>query len=286
MPFTLIEPIILKKGPSKSKTTLQLADLSGMHVLLVEDNKVNQFLALKLLERMGIKVDIASGGKEAIEFLLKNSYQLILMDVQMPEMNGYELTEYIRTRLPEAQRKIPVIALTAYASLQERAKALELGMSDYITKPYSPHELITAITKQVNLHQISLHGVSNLEHEVSQLQIRKTTDQLINLFNNNVDDVLSLIHMLIHQIPMLLVEIEKALESKNWPLAFQEIHKLRSSVNLLKLSGISNLASELEEYSRDQIHTDRIPMLYEQFKLLCNKSVTLLKEEVIRLKKT
>lgn len=289
LPFKLAVPFKNYAGPVKTGSNNVPKNLSEVVILLVEDNKVNQFLAQKLLSKMGFGVVIANNGNEAIHLLKTRKFNLILMDVQMPEMNGYELTEIIRNTLPDNVNKIPIIALTAYASTQEKEKAFDLGMSDYITKPYSPHELMTSIMKQVGVKTPdesilaeSVNAATSFDPET----IRDNTEKLLQLFNGSISDVLSLLHMLINQIPLLLDEAEVNIKNENWTALFQTMHKLKSSVNLLKVKTLVNYVDELEELSRDQMHTDRIPVIYSNLRTACEKAVTLLKEETIRLKKT
>ncbi|OQA08480.1 MAG: Autoinducer 2 sensor kinase/phosphatase LuxQ [Bacteroidetes bacterium ADurb.Bin397] len=286
LPFKLLKKLEKTTGGKKASNKIPLNDLSAVTILLVEDNKVNQFLAQKLLNKMGFQVEIANNGTEAVASLQEGKFDVILMDVQMPVMNGYELTQVIRTTLPHPVNQIPIIALTAYASNHEKEKALALGMSDYITKPYSPQELLTTILKQVNgKPKVAEAAPAPNESSITAEDIRNSSEKLIQLFSGSTEDVMSLLHMLIGQIPQLLCESEDHIRQQNWPATFQAVHKLKSSVNLLKINILRNLVAELEEFSRDQIHTERIPAVFEDFKKACEITVKLLKDEVIRLKK-
>lgn len=122
------------------------ADIRGSRILLVEDNEANQFVARQLLSRAGLEVTIARNGKEAVELAQKEIYDLILMDMQMPVMDGIQATLLIR-QLPEGE-KLPIIAMTAAASEADRESCLKAGMNDYISKPIIATELLT---KMVNL---------------------------------------------------------------------------------------------------------------------------------------
>lgn len=114
-----------------------------IRVLVVEDNLLNQKLASFMLAGWGFQYDICSDGKQAIEHLKLNTYDLILMDIQMPEMNGYEATKYIREEL---KLGMPIIATTSHSSPEEREKCLLSGMTDYLTKPIKEEELYNLVT--------------------------------------------------------------------------------------------------------------------------------------------
>ncbi len=115
-----------------------------MHILIAEDNLVNQKLAMKVLGKLGYSPDIAQDGKEVLEVVSSKKYDLILMDVQMPEMDGLEATRMIRLCL-DAQPVI--IAMTANSMLGDREECMQAGMDDYISKPVRLEELVTMLEK-------------------------------------------------------------------------------------------------------------------------------------------
>ncbi|KAF9169618.1 histidine kinase osmosensor [Mortierella sp. AD010] len=120
-----------------------------LHILLAEDNVVNQKLAVRILEKFGHKVTIVSNGKNAVEYFTKCHFDLILMDVQMPIMGGFEATQEIRKleMMKGGNEHLPIIALTAHAMIGDREKCLSAGMDEYITKPLRTSELISTINK-------------------------------------------------------------------------------------------------------------------------------------------
>ena len=115
-----------------------------LRILLAEDNVVNQRVALKILERLGYRAEVASNGFETLEALARQPFDLVLMDVQMPELDGLETTRRIRTRWPGAQGPI-IIAMTANAMRGDRERCLNAGMDGYIAKPIDREELRSAL---------------------------------------------------------------------------------------------------------------------------------------------
>lgn len=117
---------------------------------MAEDNLLNQKLGMRLLEKQGWKVTPANNGKEVLDLLEKNRFDFILMDVQMPEMDGIEATHEIRKREKETGSHIPIIALTANAFVEDRRRCLEAGMDEYTTKPIKIKELFSIIEEIYN----------------------------------------------------------------------------------------------------------------------------------------
>jgi PAS domain S-box-containing protein len=116
------------------------APLTRCRVLVVEDNPVNQRVAIRMLEKLGCRVDLAANGKEAVEMVQMLPYDLVFMDCEMPELDGYEATAEIRRREPP-ERRLPIVAMTAHAMKGDRERCLQAGMDDYISKPVRPEEL-------------------------------------------------------------------------------------------------------------------------------------------------
>jgi signal transduction histidine kinase/DNA-binding response OmpR family regulator len=134
-----------EKSPLVTRHTLAEARRKA-HILLVEDNIVNQKLATRLLEKMGYRSDAVANGREAVKALETVAYDVVLMDVQMPEMDGYETTRVIRDPQSKVQNhEVPIIAMTAHAMKGDRERCLEAGMTDYIAKPIQPKKFLEVI---------------------------------------------------------------------------------------------------------------------------------------------
>ena len=138
--------IELEDGAIETKLDSQMAEDLPLRILLVEDNAVNQKLALRLLEQMGYRADLAGNGLEAIQAVGRQKYDVVLMDVQMPEMDGLEASRRICARWPRGERP-HIVAMTANAMQGDRERCLAAGMDDYVSKPIRVNELVTALGK-------------------------------------------------------------------------------------------------------------------------------------------
>lgn len=145
--------------------------LKGLHLLLVEDNSINQEVALAILQAVDIHVDVANNGQEALELVRDNHYDIVLMDIQMPVMDGLSATMHLRKN-PQLQ-DLPIIAMTAHAMAGDRKKSLDAGMNDYVTKPIEPKALYETLRRWIPVVSISLH------HEASPAPTAEPTSARI-----------------------------------------------------------------------------------------------------------
>ncbi len=138
---TEAEPVAAPEAPQETRAG------SSLHILLTEDNRVNQRVAMRILERAGHSVVIAGNGREALSALDGQGFDLVLMDVQMPEMDGFEATAAIRLKENGTPTRTPIIALTAHAMKGDQERCLAAGMDDYLSKPIRPRELLNLVEK-------------------------------------------------------------------------------------------------------------------------------------------
>jgi CheY-like chemotaxis protein len=151
--FTITLPLAIAQEPDTIlKNPLQTANdnSAGRHVLLAEDNSGNILVATCLLATYGYSYDLARNGKEALAMLDANTYDVVLMDVQMPEMDGLEVTRRLREReKATGSERLPVIGMTAYALPEDRRRCLQAGMDGYIAKPFNHQELVNILQRVI-----------------------------------------------------------------------------------------------------------------------------------------
>jgi CheY-like chemotaxis protein len=144
------------KTHTEVKTEKSYGELANNKILLVEDNAINQLVVAKMLRKLGMEVVTANNGLLALEAYDKEYFDLVLMDIQMPEMDGYRTTAEIRKNSDPRKRDVPIIALTASAFLTEKEKAKLFGMNDHVGKPFGPEDLLD---KMINCLATNKHSI-------------------------------------------------------------------------------------------------------------------------------
>ena len=151
LPFKVVENVKKAANTEGSMSTPKGEFLTGQHILVVEDNKINQMLVANMLRKRGAQVTTANDGIDGLDAIGQGNFDLVLMDIQMPRMDGYRAVAEIR-RLKSEKSKLPIIALTASTYINEKEKAQLFGMTDHIGKPFSPDELLQKIANVLAVH--------------------------------------------------------------------------------------------------------------------------------------
>jgi two-component system, sensor histidine kinase and response regulator len=233
-----------------------------LHVLLAEDNAVNQLVALRLLERFGHSVTVAANGKKALEALEKESYDAVLMDVQMPEMNGWEATRVIREKEKAAGGRIPIIAVTAHAMKGDDERCYAAGMDDYLTKPIRTEDLMAVLDK-VSTRKLAREArldSSTLKEDPAPLDMAAALDRL----GGDRDLYDELVGVFKEEYPNIEAELRRAVESRDAKTLERSAHTLKGSSANLGAVGVSNAALELEKLAR----SGELDGAGERFKIL------------------
>jgi PAS domain S-box-containing protein len=258
-------------------------EVENISVLVAEDIPLNQLLMKTLLDDFGFRFDIAGNGKIAIEKLKENSYDIILMDLQMPEMNGFEATEYIRNKM---NSKIPIIALTADVTTVDLAKCKSVGMDDYISKPVDERLLYDKI---VGLIKRSSHQKSGkAEEKIIQGEKLKFVD-LSYLTQRTKSDpklMMEMISLYLEQTPPLISIMKQGLQDKDWNSLQGAVHKMIPSFSIMGISkDFEHIAKKVQEYANNiQEQTAGIPHLVLQLEDVCAQACKELEEEFDHIK--
>ncbi|HJU46337.1 MAG TPA: response regulator [Chitinophagaceae bacterium] len=272
--FTFNIPYLISdQDDSKVDAPVELnyASLKGKKILLAEDVELNQFIARHLLESWGIEVMVANNGREALAAVEKSDYDLVLMDIQMPEMDGIEATKYIRLLADPVKAKVPVIALTANALKGDSEKYLSVGMTDYLSKPFDETKLFQVITRNMtNLEEGEVPAVDKEEVPVTVKQKENapmTTDTLYDLTTirsisgGDENFVKKMIDLFIETVPQNVEELNKALAEQDWEQVSKMAHKLKSTLDSMGIASVKQDVRTVEQNAKNKESLKDIPAL-------------------------
>lgn len=233
--------------------------LLDKNVLVVDDNLINQMVVKHTLMKLGARTDIAGDGEEAIVLFKKHKYDLILMDIQMPLLDGYDTTRYIRNQLNSS---IPIIAMTAFALKGEDDKCFECGMNGYVSKPFTLESLYNAISKVFNSDIV----INNNPNIISNSQTSIDISMLYEIAENDEAYIKMMITTFLENLPMVIQKIETAYASQDWESVFRSAHYAKSSLSVIKIADIFDWIITIETCAKKRIDLDSIPQLIENIK--------------------
>ena len=262
----------------KIESNVKVAERFPLKILLAEDNVVNQKVAINILKNLGYRADMAANGLEVLEDLRRQSYDVVLMDVQMPGMDGLTATRQICTEWVKEKRP-RIIAMTANAMQGDREKCLSAGMDDYITKPVRPEALITALSKCVLLKgkMVKQEKVDTVEVEIV-LNIALLQD-LKKMAGDSPELLVDIINSYLESTPRLLGEISQAIQQKQPKLLEISAHSVKSSSASLGATKLSELCKELESIGHRGT-TEGADVILSQVKAEYERVKTALQKEV------
>jgi PAS domain S-box-containing protein len=249
--FTVIIPYSLgaieaTQSQVKAKS-LNKDFIKNTRILLVEDNDINRLYAGSILKMWGCIFDTAENGQVAVDKQKQNQYDLVLMDIQMPIMDGFEATRLIRKE--EGQKgKVPIVALTANATKRDIDKCMAEGMNDCLTKPFTQDDLLKILNKhlvdqKIENERILINGISSVGSHADLSYLEKVS-------GNNKSFVKEIAETIINSIPVSLQEMEILIKDKNWSEVARVAHKIKPSVTLIGLNKLKATISSLEEEAK------------------------------------
>jgi CheY-like chemotaxis protein len=223
---------------SRQSTESSLAPLAAqpqLRILLAEDHPVNQMVATRMLERLGHKVVVATDGSKAITALEESEFDAVFMDVQMPEIDGFEALRIIRTREKSTGKHVPIVALTAHAMQGDRERCLLAGFDDYLAKPIVNRDLEAALDSLIN----QFRRTPDARHPV--------LDELISICEGDTVFSYELAESFLESAPRCLSGIETALELGDPVALSSHAHALRGIAATIGAVDLSTLCAELED---------------------------------------
>jgi CheY-like chemotaxis protein len=256
-------------------------DITGIKVLVAEDIALNQLLMRTLLEDFGFECDIADNGKIATEKIQTQKYDVVLMDLQMPEMNGFEATDFIRNEL---KSDIPIIALTADVTTVDLAKCTAVGMNDYIAKPVDEkllyRKIVGIVKKTSKVTEASLdvqpEGIKNKCTNLEYLNTRT---------KSNPDLMMEMISLYLVQTPLLVMSMKKGYREKDWDTLHTAVHKMIPSFSIMGISSdFEKMAHKVQDYATNQQEFEGIPEMIQQLEKVLMQSCEELQEELKTIK--
>lgn len=222
--------------------------LDGLKVLVVEDNEINRLVARTVLTRLKVTVFECDNGKEAIEFLQENIVDMVLMDVQMPVMNGIEATEIIRTKL---QLTMPIIALSAVAQKKDIDNCLSVGMNAFLLKPFEEKDLYDTISSHLEESGILLK--SSTHRDMTSNEVLYDLALINKIESQDADFVKSIIELFIKHIPDAVDELNQALELKDYDKIRKTVHRIKP--NILNF-GVKSIEDDMHFLLNESSHSD------------------------------
>ncbi|GAB3881097.1 ATP-binding protein [Spirosoma agri] len=263
--FTVEIPYRIAKNTADQSLVTRVmtwgAEGRALRVLVAEDNLMNQKLALGVLNRLGHTAHIAENGQQAIEYLETNTYDLVLMDIQMPIMDGYAATRHIRTVL---HSQVPIIAMTAHALASEREQCLQAGMNDFLSKPFQPSELQQLLRKYIASAPLPDEQPEPAP-ACSAPSSAFSMEPLMKAVDGDVSFALELLEVFLEQTPLQLAQIRQALASTDLPTIGRIIHAQKVAIKMFGLDEAVLQIKALESLLPAKVPVSEVAAVVHQY---------------------
>ncbi|MFT2008996.1 response regulator [Pontibacter sp. 13R65] len=259
--------------PQTDSSLQKPANLRTLNLLLVEDNQVNQLLAISQLEECDITIDVASDGEDAIEKARKKAYDLILMDIQMPILDGIEATARIRSEY-NPNKDTPIIAFTANAHKIDLGRYKSAGFTDYLLKPYNKSNLFLIISKYTG---------QPLRRRASSKSKFGTDSKPAALYDfsglgdlaNDAKFIRKMQQLFLDTVPSQISELQQAIQQQDWEQVMHITHRLKSTFGNIKIVGATEDLRKIEVIARSRQGIEQIPPLFQSVQETTNKIVSI-----------
>jgi CheY-like chemotaxis protein/HPt (histidine-containing phosphotransfer) domain-containing protein len=308
--FTIRVPYHLSVEAMQEKEIRQETDYKSLgyrKILVAEDVELNQYLARHILESWEFEVVIVNNGREAVHALEQASFDCVLMDVQMPEMDGIEATQHIR-RLPDpVKATIPIIALTANALKGDSEKYLAAGMNDYLAKPFDEERLFQVIYRNLAYYKTPVGTMATAGLAAGPASLLASSSSIENPFKNNNNSnsmtpvnsrlydltmvqsvsggdegfIKKMVALFIETVPQNVQDMKKALNEENWDQVGKTAHKLKSTIDSMGIKSIRQEIRTVEANAKQKEALQEVPALIGTIDSVISECIAQLKAEVM-----
>lgn len=301
LPYTIQEN---KSGVEEPEADLNQIEplkeaMKGKKILLAEDNEINQLLTSSILTDIGCKVTVVANGEDLVKKASAKPFDLIITDIEMPVMDGYAATKKLRNLKQNKASKTPILAMTGHALKKETAKCLEVGMNDFIIKPYLAQELITKMHSLIAKNQSPAENVGtpgesdNLQKETMTNQTKNHLDArhdseakvietaYLKKLSGNKALYDQMINLFLSQYPENMKKLKEFFEKAKWSDLRQLSHKLKSTYNLFGAKAVKENLYQIEkECENSEMDKDKIDILIKDVVSVSEKMYSELKDEL------
>ncbi len=266
--------------------------VNNVKVLLAEDQAFNQIVVVNILHDLGYSIDVVENGLQAIDKLKSNDYDIILMDIQMPEMDGLKATKIIRDSFPEPVCNIPIIAITANAFSDDHKSYLESGMNETISKPFRSHELFQKITTALKIKHVSskqdkidINTFYNytLKEKEGELKLYDLS-LLENISKGKPDMMIEMLETFVARTDEELMQLKQYCLLKDWENSRKIVHKMKPSISYLGMKEIENKIINVQRIVKEEKNYENLDREIEYIEKLLKKSFSMINSEIEKLK--
>ncbi|HEY4110571.1 PAS domain S-box protein [Puia sp.] len=293
--FTIRVPYHLSVEAMQDNEISQEIDYKSLghrKVLVAEDVELNQYLARHILESWDFEVVIVNNGREALEALEKSTFDCILMDVQMPEMDGIEATQRVRKLPDPVIANIPIIALTANALKGDSEKYLAAGMTDYLAKPFDEARLFRVISRNLTRLQDPVGSPASVApaftHNTNNSNMTPGNTRLYDLSmvqsvsGGDENFIKKMVALFIETVPQNMQDLKNALQAENWEQVGKTAHKLKSTIDSMGIKSIRQEIRTVEGNAREKVGLQEVAPLVATIDSVIKECIGQLQAEVMK----
>ncbi len=256
--------VIPKKGTRRNEW-MSYGIIDGRRILVAEDNKLNQKYLSLLLDKAGVHYDIAENGLQAVDLANKYQYHLILMDIQMPEMDGLEATHVIRRE--GLNSNTPIIGLTAMTTMKNELDAeVESELDDLLSKPYTPNELLALLNQYLTSHNQSV--IPTLDNTSFQYTNELNASFLVDSYGDDIEGAIDIFETFLANTDNELAAIKLCVAMNNQSQARKIVHRIKPTFKMVGLEECTYMCSDLEKWAETDwpLFQNSVPGLFDQYK--------------------